>query len=99
MITFVRTLSIAPGKHAQVMSFTRQVQKLFAEKYGIELRAAAPIGGDPNRIAYSSSFATLLEYEQALLKISADPQYQKLVAAYLPHIDHGATHDQLWRDL
>jgi len=99
MITFVRTFSIAPGKNAEVMSFTRQARKLFADKFGVELRATVPIGGDPNRIAYSANFESLAEYERTLLKIVADSDYQKLIAAYMPHIDHGTTQDQLWRDV
>jgi hypothetical protein len=99
MITFVRTMLFAPGKNAEVMSFTRLVRKLLADKYGIELRALAQIGGDPTRIAYAATFASLAEYEQALLKLLSDTEYLKLTAAYYPHIVVGSIKDQLWRDV
>jgi hypothetical protein len=99
MITFVRTMLFAPGKNAEVMSFTRLLRKLLSEKYGLELRALAQVGGDPTRIAYVATFANLAEYEQMLLKLLSDAEYLKLTAAYFPHIVVGSIKDQLWRDI
>ena len=65
----------------------------------MEIRALAPIGGDPTRMDYVATFASLAEYEQMLLKLLADTEYLKLTAAYFPHIVVGSIRDQLWRDV
>ena len=100
MITFVRTITYAAGKNAEIMSLTRLVKKHLAEKYGIELRACMPFGGgDPSRVSYLATFESLAEYEQASLKLLGDQDYLKLLAAYAPHVFVGPIQDQLWRDI
>lgn len=100
MITFVRTVTYAAGKYAEIMTLTRLVKKHLADKYGIELRASAPFGGgDPSRVAYSATFDSLAAYEQASLKLLSDQEYLKLLAAYAPHVFTGPMQDQLWRDI
>ena len=99
MITFVRSLVFAPGKQAEVLSFTRLARKLLSEKHGIEMRALVQVGGDPMRLDYAATFTSLAEFEQAYLKLLADAEYLKLTAAYFPHIVVGSIRDQLWRDI
>jgi len=100
MITFARTVTYAAGKNAEILSLTRLIKKHLADKHGIELRASVPLGsGDPSRVLYSATFASLSAYEEAALKLATDPEYQKLLGAYAPHVFAGPMHDQLWRDI
>lgn len=99
MITFVRTVSIAPGKFAEIMAFSRQVVKHVKEKVGVEITLTMPIGGNPNRIAYVSTYPTLAEFEALSTKMMADADYQKLVAANAANVIAGSVHDELWRSV
>jgi len=99
MITFVRTVSIAPGKFAEMMAFSHQVMKHLKDKIGIQITLTMPIGGNPNRIAYVSTYPSLAEFEALSTKMLADADYQKLVAANAPNIIAGSVHDELWRSV
>jgi hypothetical protein len=96
MITFVRTRSIAPGKAAEAMAFSQQVTKLIKDKFGVQLGASVPIGGNPDRIAFVSSYPGLAELESQATRLVADVDYQKLIAANAQTFLPGSTHDELW---
>ena len=96
MITFVRTRSIAPGKAAESRAFSEQVTKLVKDKFGVELRASVPIGGNPDRIAFVSTYPSMAELEATATKLVADADYQKLLAANAQTFLPGSTDDELW---
>ena len=99
MITFVRTRSIAPGKSAEARAFSEQITKLAKDKFGVELRASVPIGGNPDRIAFVSTYPGMAELETMATKLAADADYQKLIAANAQTFLPGSAHDELWMNV
>lgn len=99
MITFIRTSSIAPGKNVEAMAFAHQVIKLIKDKFGIIVHVSMPIGGNPHRIAWVSTYADLGEFEAAMGKLIPDADYQKLLAANAHMFLPGSAHDELWRSV
>ena len=99
MITFVRTAEITPGKRADVMAFNQEAVKLFKDKFGADVHVSVPIGGNPNRMAWTVSYSSLAEFEATVAKINADADYQKLLAANVAIILPGSVHDELWRSV
>lgn len=99
MITLVRTCAFTPDKNAAVMTLTRQIKRHLKTKYGLEVRAQAPIGGSPNRIAYVMHFRSLSDLEALLMKLSDDGDYRRLVAANARNLLPGSVYDEMWREI
>ena len=96
MITFVRTVNIAPGKNHQAISFAHQVTKMVEAKVGNKANIMMPIGGNPGRIGWVASYDTLAAFEAASTKLLPDPDYMKLVESSAAYFMPGSTHDELW---
>ncbi len=99
MIFFVRTVSIAPGKNADAIAFAHKVTQYVKDKFKRDIHISMPIGGNPNRIAFSSRYADLAEFESASTQLMADSDWQKLVAGNAANIIPGSVHDEIWRSL
>ncbi len=99
MITFVRTRSIAPGKGAEAIAFAHQFSKMAKDKFGFQISVNVPIGGNPDRLATVSSYASLAEFESMALKLVADADYLKLVAVNAQNFLPGSIHDELWMSM
>jgi hypothetical protein len=96
MITFVRVATIAPGKTHEAMSFAQKVAKLVESKVGTKVDIAVPIGGNPGRITWNSSYDNLAEFESRATKLLSDADYTKLVESSAPYFLPDSTHDELW---
>ncbi len=57
---------IAPGKNADAMAFAREVTKHIKDAFKREVHIRIAIGGNPNRIAFSSRYADLADFESAM---------------------------------
>jgi hypothetical protein len=99
MVTFIRTVGIAPGRNDQILALARQTQRLLKSRFGVDLRLQVPIGGHLNRIAFVLTFRDLAELEAMTLKITADPEYRKLSAATARNANPGSGFDEMWRDV
>ena len=99
MITFVRTASIAPGKVVDAVRFAHTVAELLKSKFGAQMGVSMPIGGNPNRIAWVSTFASLAELEEGFQKFASDPEYLNLVASGAANFLPGSVHDEIWRSI
>jgi hypothetical protein len=99
MIFFVRTISIAPGKNPDAMAFAHKITKYIKDTFKRDIHISMPIGGNPNRIAFSSRYADLAEFESATTQMMADADYQKLVMGNAANVIPGSTHDEVWRTL
>jgi hypothetical protein len=99
MITFVRTAAIAPGKLPDAMAFNQQVIKLAKDKFGLDVHASTPIGGNPSRMAWTTSYPTLADFDAMSIKLNTDADYQKLIAANVANFVPGSLHDELWRSV
>ncbi len=99
MITFVRTAVIMPGKLPDAMTFNQQVTKLLRDKFDLDVHASTPVGGNPHRMAWTTSYSSLAEFDAMSIKINADADYQKLIAAHVSTVVPGSVHDELWRSV
>lgn len=99
MITFYRTVVIAPGKLAGALAFAREVTALVKSKTGANVKIAMPIGGNPNRIGWTAQYENLAGYEQVMTKLFNDPKYQEIVAKSADNWVPNTLKDELWRDI
>ena len=99
MIHFYRSVSIAPGKLGSAMTLAKEFASYLRENHGSELTVAMPIGGNPNRIGWSTTYENLGAYEAAWAKIMADQNYLEMVRKGSENFIAGSVRDQLWRTL
>jgi hypothetical protein len=99
MIHFVRTVSIAPGKMADAMTFAKKIATYLAKKPGIKVEVSVPMAGNPNRIGWHSMHKDLGDFESVMNKLSGDAEYAKLVRGGAELIIPGSTNDALWRTI
>lgn len=99
MITFVRTVSIMPGKTAEILGFAHQVKTYVKQKYDLDMVLSMPIGGNPNRIAFVATTPSLSDFETLTGKLATDAEYQQIIATSAANIIPGSVHDELWRAL
>src|ERR1700683_2091099 len=99
MINFMRTALIAPGKTGDALAFANQVAKHIKEKYGTTLELLMPIGDNPGRIAWTSRYQNLGEWETLSAKLLADSEYLGLIAKNASTFLPGSVHDELWRTI
>jgi hypothetical protein len=72
MIAFVRTAHIKPGKTGDTMKFAHAMGAFIKGSYGVEVELLRPIGGNPQRLAWSSRYADLAAMEAFNNKLLAD---------------------------
>ena len=99
MIHFVRTVSVAPGKMADAMTFAKKVASYLAKKPGIKVEVSVPVAGNPNRVGWHSLHQDLAEFESTMNKISSDSKYAELVREGAALFVPGSTNDALWRTI
>ena len=99
MIVFTRTVSIAPGRNASAMAFAREVTAYLKGASGMELEILVPIGGNPNRITWTSRYADLAAYDNATSAMMTDPKYLQLVLSGSENFLAGSVFDSLWRQV
>ncbi len=99
MITFVRTVSVAPGKMGEALKFAQDIVAYFKENFGIEVSVAMPIGGNPSRIAWNTRYDSLAELESMFGKMMADADYNAMVAKNSGLFIAGSIEDAIWREL
>jgi len=99
MITFVRTASIAPGKLPEAVAFAHKVADLVKNKTGDTISITMPVGGNPNRIAWVSVYASLAEVEERTTKLLGDRDYLSLLNTAATLFLPGSVHDEIWRSV
>jgi len=97
MIVFTRTASIAPGKNIAAIGFAHQIAAYLKTSFGNDWEVLTPIGGNPNRITWSSRAKNLAEFEERQLKLASDQKYMQLVASGLDNFVPGTMFDTIWR--
>ena len=94
MITFARIAAIVPGKRHEAMTFAHEVVKLVADKVGKTVNISIPIGGNPGRILWVSTYDNLAEFDSISTKLLKDADYKKLLDTGAQYF--GSLHDELW---
>jgi hypothetical protein len=99
MIAFARTASIAPGKVSDAVAFANQMAKYIKDKYGRTLQIFMPVGGNPYRIEWRTSYQDLAELESVSAKLMADTEYLGLIAKNSATFLPGSAHDEIWKSI
>ena len=99
MISFVRVAGIAPGKTAAAIGFAHEIAAYMKSTYGVELEVLRPIGGNPQRIAWSARYPDLATLEAVNTKTLGDKQYWALVGKASDNFVGGSMRDAIWQSL
>ena len=99
MIHFTRTASVAPGKLADSLAFAAEVTEFLSGAYGQKMQVMMPVGGNPHRICWYSSYETLGAMETFQSKTMGDPKYLAILAKGAANFIAGSVHDDIWRSL
>jgi hypothetical protein len=99
MINFVRVAGIAPGKTAAAIGFAHEIAAYMKSAYGVELEVMRPIGGNPQRIAWSARYADMAALEAVNNKTLADKRYWEMVGKASDNFVGGSMRDTMWQTL
>jgi hypothetical protein len=97
MITFYRIACVQAGKMGPAMAFAHEIAGYVKDVFHSPIEIALPIGGNPNRIAWSVRYADMAAMEAMQEKMLRDAKYQQIVAKGADFLISGATRDSLWR--
>lgn len=97
MIAFVRVACVKPGKQGAAMTFAKEVSAFLKGSYHLDLEVLRPVGGNPQRIAWSTRYADMASMEATTSKMLADPKYWELVNGGADCFIAGSMHDSIWQ--
>lgn len=97
MIAFNRVARIAPGKTASAIAFAHEVSAYLKATYGVEPEVMMPVGGNPQRIAWTTRYKDLAAMETIQNKTLADTQYWAMVNKAMDNFMPGSLQDSIWR--
>ena len=99
MIHFTRTSSIAPGKVADAMAFAGEMIDYLSSAHGQKMTLMLPVGGNPHRLCWYTSYDNLGEMEKFQIKTMTDPKYLSILGKAAPLFIPGSAHDDIWRSI
>ena len=99
MIVFTRSASIAGGKIGEAIAFAHEITNYVKNKHGLELEVMIPVGGNPNRVAWSSRYVSLAELDEMTLNLIGDGDYLALIAKNADNYITGSIRDTIWRTM
>lgn len=99
MIAFVRTAGIAPGKTGEMMAFAKEIAAYNTKLLGVEVTVLTPIGGNPQRVAWSVRYKDLGALQVAYGKMNADKGYWELVNQHVGCFAPGSLNDVIWQEV
>ncbi len=97
MITFNRVASITPGKTAAAIAFGKEIAAHMKNTYHVELEMLVPVGGNPQRLAWSARYADLAALDAVNGKILGDKKYWEILNKNSDLFLAGSIHDSIWR--
>jgi hypothetical protein len=99
MIHFTRTSSIAPGKVADALAFAGEVIEYLGSAYGQKMQLMVPVGGNPHRLCWYTSYESLGEMEKFQARTMGDAKYLSILGKASTIFIPGSAHDDIWRSL
>ncbi len=99
MIHFTRTTSIAPGKVADAMTFAGEMIEFISATQGQKMQLRLPIGGNPYRLCFYTSYDNLGDMEKGQAALMADAKYLSILGKSATLFIPGSAHDDIWRSL
>jgi hypothetical protein len=97
MITMIRTVAVQPGRMGAAVAFAHEVAKHLNRVHGGDLRVMLPVGGNPNEIAWHSTWPDLATVEKVIAAMAADAELGAMIARAAEHMIPGSTLDRYWR--
>ncbi len=97
MIAFVRVVCVKPGKQGAAMTFAKEISAFFKSSYHLDVEVLRPVGGNPQRIAWSTRYADMAAMETMTTKMLADAKYWGLVNGASECFIGGTTRDAIWQ--
>lgn len=97
MIAFVRVAGVKPGKTGAAMAFGKEVAKYIKTAHHIDLELLRPVGGNPQRVAWSTRYADMAALGAFQDKLLADAKYWELVNGAAECFIAGSMHDSIWQ--
>lgn len=99
MIVFIRTVGIAPGKNASMLAFSNEIVAYIKDAYQLPVEVLLPIGGNPQRIGWTTRHKDLAEYDNLNVRLIGDQKYWEIVNRYVDSFVPGSVDDAIWRTL
>lgn len=99
MIAFVRTANINPGKTGSALVFAREVAAHLKQHHDVELEILLPVGGNPQRVAWSARYKDLATMEALRDKLNVDAAYWALLEKHAGDFQAASMHDAIWKTL
>lgn len=99
MIAFVRVASVKPGKQVAAMAFAKEIAGFLKSGHHLDVEVLRPVGGNPQRIAWSTRYADMAAMEALSAKMTSDPKYWELVNGAADCFIAGSMHDGIWQTL
>ena len=97
MIAFNRVASVAPGKTAAAIAFGKEISAYMKDAYKVDLEMLVPVGGNPQRLAWSARYADLAALDAVNGKILMDKKYWEIINKNSDLFLAGSIHDSMWR--
>jgi hypothetical protein len=97
MIAFVRVAGVKPGKTGAAMAFAKEIAGYLKASHHIDVEVLRPIGGNPQRVAWSTRYADLAALEAFNNKLMTDAKYWELVNGASDCFMPGSMHDAIWQ--
>jgi hypothetical protein len=99
MIHFTRTTSIAPGKVADALAFAGEMTEYLSSTYAQKMQLMLPVGGNPHRLCFYTSYDSLADMEKFQSRTMGDPKYLSILGKSAGIFIPGSAHDDIWKSL
>jgi len=99
MITFIRTVTAAPGKFVDLLAFAQQISEVGGRISGRKLTVATSFGGVANEVAWISTAENLGAMDDVFGKLMASEEYRSTLKKAEHLIVPGSARDQVWRHI
>ena len=79
------------------MGFAKEIVGFLKSHHHLDVEVLRPVGGNPQRIAWSARYADLAAFDAASTKMLADPKYWEMVNGAADCFIAGSMHDGIWQ--
>jgi hypothetical protein len=99
MIHFTRTSAVAPGKMADALAFAGEMNEYLSSAHGQKMQLMMPVGGNPHRLCWYTSYENLAAMEHFVAKTMSDAKYLSILGKGAAVFIAGSAHDDIWRSV
>ncbi len=97
MITFVRSLTVQPGKIGEAVGWGKELVGIVKRVTGKDLALCTSFGGAIGALAWIGHYDSMAQIEDMLAKLMADREYLAAIGKAGQLAVPGSGHDQFWR--